>query len=1459
MARLLRLHLTSVGHKDARFFPLTLDFRGRDGKAIDTVVWLRNGGGKSSLLNLFYSMFLPESRKFLGSKAEGRERRLTDYVKASDLACIVSEWEMPAGANIFSTTRIVGQALAWRGGIATLNDEERLDREFFTFRGSDKVPFESLPIHGLGAEPKRSLQALREWLTQVAGDYRELEVERGNEGKAKWRQKLNQVGFDSELFNYQLTMNGREGGAAELFKVRDTMEFVDLFLEMALHPQQAEKTADQIESVREKLRKLPQRELEESFILGLLSELRQLAHDAAALGIAESSLREKRQENELLRTAIEHSIEFRKAKLNTINADALVLEERISKANHEKLAKQEYRLNYDNLFRRLTWQEAETERDRRVDLLQSAARQERIAEAAIRFAEISGKEAEFGELQRLQAAALAEQKPARDELNGIGAQYSAALDGKLATVADVIAKARARLSQLSGEHAEADGRLKGALQTKATTESEIRAFDQRLAQRDRRRADLRQPGLVKPKEKAAEALLRWEADEAEVRRQIEEDESRDERLTAEIRETGETENRIALQHQKHGADAAGRGELWTRGSKLAADLQASATIREVTSTELPDLDFAELPALLRAREAKLLDLLLQTRVDNEDDKRTLRSVETDRLFPASREVEVVLDYLRGRGVRTALPAYRFLATNVLNSESSREFLAHDPARFSGVVVTSQAEFATLEKAALMIAGLRHPVAITLSELPDHNGAVPKVAVALPATAGAYHYGAAAMGQSDVEERVSKLNERIGELEETRLQAAEAASQLVDFRREFGGGTLSRLAAERDQLCDEVARLAARLAELLSQRHALETERSVLNAHVKELRQSLPGLAASKERLRNYIEEYEGHEQSWIAARDAKQSELREIQQNIGTEEITLNRLHVEMESARAAVATHEQERTIVKREQDEIAYRDGDPPTGPLMLEVARTRYKTSLARFEERFGQSKLDGQIEEKHARLNELRATHAQESIGLSDEEITAAAGFLDLAARRDTAKRNHLGAHSALEEAKRLLQQAADNLPAPRAHKQGLGIPPDAESPRSAAEAAGRRDELDVQIEAFTAGLTTLSNQLGAKQHLRNCLDSSIKAREPLLTTLEGLTDHATGAKPSLPDDDQAIAALVRQAKSAVEQLTHKWQTAQKIADDRVQALLKITRREEFAALPPTARERFATIPYGELLQRTAEFVQGYEARQTVLRNEIETLTKDKDIVVRQLDGVATTALRLLSQAERASTMPDSFPGWTGLPFLRITTQPVTEPAARRDRLAALVDRLASEKAIPRGAALASLAVREIAGFIRATLLKPEDPLRPDRHDITEFATFSGGEKMTAAILLYVTLAQLRSRSRHDFGQDREAGVLILDNPLGTASKREFVQLQLRVAQQMGVQLIFTTGVNDLGALDVLPRILRLRKRHRDVRSGDLLLSQESVEEHIEGVQANLRKACDCYRLCIAPPSLKFTRP
>jgi hypothetical protein len=1437
MAKLLRLHLTSVGHKDARFFPLTLDFRARDGAATDNVVWLRNGGGKSSLLNLFFSTFLPESRKFLGSKADRRERKLTDYVKAGDLAVVVSEWEMPRGVNLFAPTRIVGQALAWRGGVATPEHEERLDREFFTFRGSDKFPFQALPIYGLGSEPKKSMKELREWLGSLE-THRELEVERGTEGKGNWRAKLNAVGVDTELFNYQLTMNGREGGAAELFKVRDTMEFVDLFLEMALHPEQCEKTANQIEGVRTSLMKLPQHELEDRFITALLGELRPLAHEAEAMRNAEIELREQRKRNGLLRAAIDHSIELRQTQLTAAGGELEHLTKAKDKARAEKLAKQEHRLNYDYVFRELSWEEAKTSQAACFETLATAKRQEQIAEAAIRFAAIAADEGELRELRRSHETMLAEQKPVVAELHDFGATFAAALDTRLGEVRSVLQAAKREFSRLCGEHAAADGRLKIALQARAAAETQVNALKQRLSQRDQRRAELLNDNLVQPKEKAAEALPRWAGEEAALKQEVTSLDARINAIDVELGDIPTRESTLALKRQKREAEATERHESWKRGSSIVAELSANRHIREVLTTDEPDLDFPELPSLLRARASKLLDTILDARLEGVDDERILRAVEADRLFPPARDIEVVLAHLASRGIHTAMPAYRFLATNVPDAETASRLLHSDPARFSGVVITKPEEFAKLRDDGLRIAGLRHPVAVTLSALPEHENGTSEVAVALPESAAAYHYDAAATEQSAIQKRIGDLAKCLQQLETMRQETADTTGELEKYRREFSRTRLEQLGAERDNLREEVARLAQQLTGLHAQQATCMDAKSAAKTQSDELRAGLPRFTTAQERLRNFLRDYEEPGEEWIAERDQKLVQIEELMRKEGDEKRALERLVTEIEPARVQVSRHEQDHDALVSKRAAIEF-EADEVRETLALSAAEARYETSLALFKEKFGQDKLSGQLEAKSEYLEKLRTEHTRKSAGLEADEISVAALHPDLEGRQQEVKRAHLAAHSAAEAAKHQVQITQSERRSPPAHKQGRGLPAGAVSPTTAVEAGERRAECDAEIEQWKEAEESLGGRVNAAAMEKQRIESSIIARKPLLTTLDGLTDSSTGPMPALSDDEPAVAALVEVAKNTTADLANQHEAANEAANSSVQRLLGIGRRTEFTTIAATATEKLAALPQPELLQRCGELIQGYEARQKAVRFEVAIFAKDKDIAVRALDGVATSALRVLGQADRASTMPDSFLGWVGLPFLRITAHPIAEPAARRDRLAALVDRMVSEKAVPRGHELAAQAVREVGGLIRATLLKPEDPLRPDRHDITEFSTFSDGEKMTAAILLYVTLAQLRARGRHQQGREREAGVLILDNPFGTASKREFVELQLRVARQMDVQLIYTTGVNDLGALDVLPRILRLRKRHRDRRTGDLLLSQELPEEHVEAVQANLR--------------------
>ena len=116
-----------------------------------------------------------------------------------------------------------------------------------------------------------------------------------------------------------------------------------------------------------------------------------------------------------------------------------------------------------------------------------------------------------------------------------------------------------------------------------------------------------------------------------------------------------------------------------------------------------------------------------------------------------------------------------------------------------------------------------------------------------------------------------------------------------------------------------------------------------------------------------------------------------------------------------------------------------------------------------------------------------------------------------------------------------------------------------------------------------------------------------------------------------------------------------------------------------------------------------------------------------------------------------------------------------------------------------------------------ILKPDAVLRAERVPVGQMGdVFSGGQLLTAAIALYCTMAALRSNDR---GRDRHrhAGTLFLDNPIGRANATYLLELQRAVADALGVQLLYTTGLFDTTALAEFPLVIRLRN-DADLRAG-----------------------------------------
>src|SRR6185437_1268827 len=120
------------------------------------------------------------------------------------------------------------------------------------------------------------------------------------------------------------------------------------------------------------------------------------------------------------------------------------------------------------------------------------------------------------------------------------------------------------------------------------------------------------------------------------------------------------------------------------------------------------------------------------------------------------------------------------------------------------------------------------------------------------------------------------------------------------------------------------------------------------------------------------------------------------------------------------------------------------------------------------------------------------------------------------------------------------------------------------------------------------------------------------------------------------------------------------------------------------------------------------------------------------------------------------------------------------------------------------------------------------------------------RLTSAILLYCALIRLRQGESNRRGG---SSVLILDNPIGTASRLSFLDMQREVARAMNVQLIYDTAVKDLNAVGALENIIRLRNTRMDRRNGRHFIEVESNGNATIGEIDAVRVAFDA-----APSSL-----
>jgi hypothetical protein len=130
--------------------------------------------------------------------------------------------------------------------------------------------------------------------------------------------------------------------------------------------------------------------------------------------------------------------------------------------------------------------------------------------------------------------------------------------------------------------------------------------------------------------------------------------------------------------------------------------------------------------------------------------------------------------------------------------------------------------------------------------------------------------------------------------------------------------------------------------------------------------------------------------------------------------------------------------------------------------------------------------------------------------------------------------------------------------------------------------------------------------------------------------------------------------------------------------------------------------------------------------------------------------------------------------------------------------------------------------------RVRLLKPHTDLALDRVDVAELKNFSGGQRVTAGVLLYASMTRVRGT-----GDDATSiGWLWLDNPFGQASADQFVRTMRLAADKLGLQLVFTAAPKDKGALSMFDRVITLARRARPSSKEKIVVIDKGEREIVD---------------------------
>ncbi|MFJ8092616.1 hypothetical protein [Streptomyces griseofuscus] len=1353
MYELSRVRLYSIGPAGARYADTVLDLRGVGEPVPDPaptqaeffaeepsgpprrpapagVLFLENGGGKSVLLKLIFSVMLPGHRNTLGGASSGVLRK---FLLADDCGHVALEWQhVQTGECV-----VVGKVSEWRGRQVS-NDPRKFAEAWYSFRPGPGLSLDNLPVAestavrpaaegASGAQGRRrTMKGFRDALTEGGKAYPHLEVH-WEEIHERWTEHLGDLGLDPELFRYQREMNADEGEAAGLFAVKKDSDFTDLLLRAVTDTRDTDGLADLVSGFGNKLGRRAELIAERDFTAGSVDLLGRIVEAADTRGRARDihagaerrtrtlarrlsarAVQERIRAADLAQRvtaaayAVTHS-EGARERSSLVAAELAYRHASLALAAAEKAAAAQKRELADARTLHSAWQAAEA-------VLRHRAAADRVARVS----------AAIQEAERDAAPALAARAKAAVEL--VRALHAAA--GSAEDLANE-GEERSAALQEAGDAAHRDS-------TAAATEaqrarSEAGHLRQRLSEVKQETAEAVRAGWLDdsaPDADPARAALA--ASDAEKTTVAAWDTAREaaRAATEHARETAAAESRAELTAAR-AADAAAAAERSHEAERRLADaLAAEERLAELLGLPgtapraglpaqrtddtdgAPRADQDGLPAgPLTAAELdrcadelrSLLDdavttaerQLFDLRTAAADDSRILGALGDGGLLPPGPDVLATVEFLGEHGI-PALPGWRYLAQAVDPADHAR-VLAARPELVDGVIITdpdthARAREALADAALLPRSAVAVGTAAALLAPTPAEGTAPDGVFLVPPNPAMHDEHAADEERQALRARATERDEEIRTLAARLGKDRELAARLTSWRTGCPAGRLAELARAAEEARAFAEESEAELAEARTLR--AEAEESAAEAvrlrderqeAAQKARRAADALAGLAFRLRERA--------GWQArlrelADEATESEARA--------QTCLERARAADEDRRAAQrAADDARRTAraLRAERAEIAGAPDDVPveetdTPKASLPALREAYRAASQVYE-KVG---VGADLRAEQARAESDESAARAELDRLSNKVRTRAEQLLQSPDGSDGPSRQAAAARAeelvqlletrmstASEQLGRLRGEAERHAPEDgEAHTE---LPAD-QVPRDAEHAQVLLRTATTELAARTEALAQARDAHGELLAAHRAAEDAAGGFDEIAAMLRDLLREQAGEEEPeetepYPGDLEEARQSAAEARRSLRGCAADLSAAEAGVREASDVLVRHANSTRYEQVRTPARQQIRELPAAALPEHAQKWADAFAPRLRVLTDELAQLERNRDSIVDRLRGLVESALATLRSAQRLSRLPEGLGEWSGQEFLRIRFEE-PDQATLTERLGEVID-------------------------------------------------------------------------------------------------------------------------------------------------------------------------------------------